>query len=547
MPAAIRAALYKRVSSQVQAREGYSLDFQEEVMRSYCTLHDLEVVAVYEDGGRSGANTRREGLQRLVSDAKQHDFRVVLIFRVDRFSREPLDLLFLVQQLGLQGIALKSVTEAVDASDPAGELMLTVLGAIAKFVRSNIIQNAMLGKRKRAERGRYTGGGVPFGYTVGEGGRYDPDIHPWSDGRTAAETIPYIFDSFLRLKDGEGHGLRLLARRLNDDCVPAPRGGQAQWSSVTLRQILRNPVYTGDFVYAKTKQPMHGNVHARPREEWIVAPGSHEILVPRAVWDRVQAVLDENRRGGGPRAGGPSELLSGFLRCSLCASSLTPRRASGSAYLYYTCGSRFNERRVRDGQVCAFPYIRAQDLEQLVWRLVTAIASDEATVERVLSGGDGQGQQQLASLERRIAAQRKELERCDRDEARLLDMALQDLFQPDLLKSKVDQVHDRRAAVERALLRLEHEWQDAIRQRPYLVADPAQVRTYVRTLVAGDEVSLSDRRAILAALVGYKGIGVSPDGTVEVNLRLPASVLRAKLDDDEVVKPLAVTRPSWPP
>ncbi|MGC8490057.1 MAG: recombinase family protein, partial [Clostridia bacterium] len=185
----LRAALYKRVSSQAQVKEGYSLAFQEEIMRDYCARQGLSVVRVYEDGGRTGSNTERAGLQALVGDAKQRAFDVVLIFRVDRFSRDPLDLLYLVQELNRRSITLKSVTEAVDASDPAGELMLTILGAIGKFVRANILQNAILGKRKRAEAGRYTGGALPFGYAATAEGQLVPNDEPWGGGHTAAEIV----------------------------------------------------------------------------------------------------------------------------------------------------------------------------------------------------------------------------------------------------------------------------------------------------------------------------------------------------------------------
>jgi site-specific DNA recombinase len=548
-PSAKRAALYKRVSSQAQVRDGYSLEFQEEIMRAYCERDGLTVVEVYEDGGRTGSNTQREGLQRLVHDAKARKFDLVLIFRVDRFSREPLDLLYLVHQLNLLGIALKSVTEAVDASDPAGELMLTILGAIGKFVRANIIQNAMLGKKKRAQYGRYTGGGVPFGYAVAEDGRYKPDARVWWEGKTASEVIPMIFDLFLRLKEGEGRGLRVVARWLNDRGVPAPKAGHGKWGSVSVRQILRNPVYTGDFVYAKTKQPMHGNQLPRPRDEWIVAPGSHEPLVPRLTWDRVQVALDDGRTGGGPAKGEPEELLTGFLRCSLCGSTLVPRRTSGKyRYLYYTCGSRYNENRRRDHKVCAFPYIRAEDLEHLVWRLVTAIASDEASVERVLSGvEEGGGESQVRELETRMAQAQKELERCDEEEGRLVDVAIQNLFRPEILQEKVARVRERRAAAARRLEGLREEWQRAVRARPYLLADAAQIRAYMAQLLAGGDLTVADRRSILGALVGYKGIAVGPDGTVEVGLRLPTSVLRGKLPDDFLAEPDSATKRNWRP
>ena len=523
-----RVAIYKRVSSQTQVRDGYSLEFQEEIMRAYCQREALTIARVYQDGGRSGSNTEREGLQQLVRDAKAGAFDVVLIFRVDRFSRDPVDLLYLVQELNRRNIRLRSVTEAVDASDPAGELMLTILGAIGKFVRANIIQNAMLGKRKRAEYGRYNGGRVPFGYQVGEDGHFSADTSIWWEELSAAALVKRTYEEFVRISVEEGRGLRGLSRWLNERRVPSPTRRASGWSPSVCRTLIRNPVYTGDYAYAKTKQPMGGNATPRPTSEWVLVPDSHPPLVSRALWQKAQVLLDGNStRGARPRVDKPLDLLAGFVRCSLCDSSLTARRpGTKTRYVYYTCGSRYNETRLRGKTVCAFPFIRAEDLETAVWQVVTAIAQDEATVERVISGGL-ENDDHLKTLEKRVDAAKRELERLESAEERLMDSSLRGLFREELVVKKADELAKERAKVQERIADLEHQWNDAIRLKPYLAVDAERVKEYIaQALSDAGRLDVAAKRQVLQALVGHRGIRVGPDGLVEIGLRLPLEVLR---------------------
>ncbi len=521
----MRAALYKRVSSQMQVREGYSLAFQEDIMRHYCDQNNLSVAHVYEDGGRTGSNTDREGLQALVADAKLNAFDVVLIFRVDRFSRDPLDLLYLVQELHRRGIILKSVTESVDASDPAGELMLTILGAIGKFVRANILQNAMLGKKTRAQHGRYTGGKCPFGYIVGEDGHYIPDATLWWNDISAAALIPLMFEKFLRASVEEGRGLRGVTRWLNTQGVPSPTRTHNGWNPTGLRQILRNPVYTGDFVYSKTQQPLHKNMTPRPQAEWIVSPSAHEPLVPRAIWEQAQTQLDQNRTA--PPAGpqNPHTWLSGFLRCSLCDAALVVRYTGPNRrYVHFTCGSRYNEARKRHDTACAFPFIRSRDLQDAVWAAMTEVATDPAMVTKLLSLETAN--QYLAAIDKRLDTARHTIDQCDLDEDRLMTVLLQGVFKPELVTKKVEHIHAKREEAERQVTALSQERDGLVKAQPFLAANPDEIRHYLRQVFQEGDLSDSNRRRILEVLVGAGGITVTPDRLVQIHLRVAAAVLQ---------------------
>jgi site-specific DNA recombinase len=508
----VRAALYKRVSSFSQARDGYSLAFQEEIMRDYCKAHEWVITGVYEDGGRTGSNTDREGLQLLVSHARDRAFDVVLIFRVDRFSRDPLDLLFMVQQLNRYEIKLQSVTESIDTSDPAGELILTVLGGIGKFVRANIIQNAMLGKTKQAQQGRYTGGAVPFGYRVDRNGHLAADDSPFTDGGSPAELVAVIFRWY-----ASGESLREIARRLTDRTEPARR-----WTATGLRQLLTNPVYLGDYVWGKTKQPMHGTVEKRDRTDWTVASEAHQPLIDRETWERVQGQLVFNRTKTGHKSAS-GDVLSGLLHCGTCGAMLTRRSPSKTTtYAYYTCGSRYNDSRRRAGTTCAFPFIRSNDLHAAVWSMIRKLATDPRVAEEAIGTADS-----VASRQRELATEidhtAAALAALKRQEHQLLDLALGQYFHADVLAQKSADLRQRQAAAQHRLDALLANQRELNRSRPPWLKDIPAFQRYFAELYHNGTMSPEEERRIIHAAVSEAGILVFPDGRCRISVRVPAN------------------------
>ena len=129
----MKTAIYIRVSTEDQAKEGYSLEVQREYLESFAIREGNEVVKVYCDEGISAYSTRREALQQLLKDAKDKKFELVLVYKIDRFSRKLKDLLNLVDELSSYGVGFKSATEPFDSTTSAGKLMFQQLGSFAEF------------------------------------------------------------------------------------------------------------------------------------------------------------------------------------------------------------------------------------------------------------------------------------------------------------------------------------------------------------------------------------------------------------------------------
>ena len=116
-------AAYLRVSTEDQAREGYSLEVQREYLEAFAKREGHDVFKVYCDDGVSAYSTRRPALRALLADAKAKRFELVLVHKIERFSRNLKDLLMLVDELSSYGVAFKSATESFDTTTSAGKLM----------------------------------------------------------------------------------------------------------------------------------------------------------------------------------------------------------------------------------------------------------------------------------------------------------------------------------------------------------------------------------------------------------------------------------------
>ncbi len=164
----MRAALYIRVSTDKQASEGTSLEVQEEKLLKFCSFQGWQVFKLYADRGISGKDTERPQFQALMQDARQKQFDVVVVTKLDRFGRSLRDLINSIHELNSIGIQFTSVNDNINTTTPNGKLLFHVLGAFAEFEREIIKERMMAGIAKAKQEGRQIGR-VPMGYKVIDG------------------------------------------------------------------------------------------------------------------------------------------------------------------------------------------------------------------------------------------------------------------------------------------------------------------------------------------------------------------------------------------
>ena len=343
-----RCALYIRVSTLHQAN-GYSLETQKALLVRHARDKGYEVAGIYRDVGLSAKNTNRPELQRLLADARERRFDLVLVWRIDRISRSLRDLKWLIDELHEHGVEFAAADQQFDTSDPAGLLTLHVLGSFAQFEREILVERIKESQVERLKMSDWSCGPVPFGY-----GKVDGKL---VEEPAEARVVKRMFEMFLKAKS-----IRGIVTRLNEEGVKTRRGNL--WSGFVVKQILINPVYTGANVYGRHAS---GDTRIKPREEWTVLPGKHEPIVEPDVFEQVQGILESRPPNNVPQRSPAPYPLAGKLRCLKCGGPMhgSTKRKGTKVYRYYRCNRANHKGRA----ACAGTTVRADEFEAEMHRL----------------------------------------------------------------------------------------------------------------------------------------------------------------------------------
>jgi site-specific DNA recombinase len=224
-------ALYIRVSTQLQADEGFSLEAQQERLRAHCTAQGWTVCPnhIYVDAGVSGKSVDRPQFQAMLQAAKEGKVQRIVAMKLDRMARNVREFLATVDQLKAWHCDLVLVKESFDTSTPHGRFALTMFAAMAELEASTITERVMTGKAQKAQQGGYNGSRCPLGYSYSNG---------QFQVNEQAATVRNVFDMFLA-----GKSINAIAKDLNDNSVPTAMGGK--WYASTVSVILDNGAYAG--------------------------------------------------------------------------------------------------------------------------------------------------------------------------------------------------------------------------------------------------------------------------------------------------------------
>lgn len=232
----LRIATYTRIPTD-EDHQPYSLEAQAGRLEKYVASQDGWVLVRRFSDQKSGATLDRPELQRALREAKAGRFDLLLVYRVDRLSRSVRGLAHILEELDAVSVAFRSATEPFDTSTPAGRLMVQMLGVFAEFERATIIDRVVAGMERKAARGEWHGGQVPYGYDV------DKATGFLSPNPADAALVPQIF----RLYAQHRHGSREVAWWLNKH-GHRTRKGRA-WSHTGVLTVLRNRVYIRDLYF----------------------------------------------------------------------------------------------------------------------------------------------------------------------------------------------------------------------------------------------------------------------------------------------------------
>ncbi len=302
----LRVAFYGRVSTQEQSLEGYSPQFQQEQLQEHLKRKDYKGWFTKDewhffDVGSGSEYEERKDLQKLLGLVRRKEIDLVLVWKIDRLSRNLSDLLNLFEEMDHYGVGFASVKEDLDFTGAIGKLIFQIFGALAEFERENIKMRTEEGKKASAMQGNYVGGSIPYAYEALKN----------ANGRgkklrlvkEEAAVVKQIFEWFAY----EGKAVTWIAKMLNDTGVPKSRGNSRattkRWHDSSVIQMLRNEIYRGAYITNRLRLISHRpeQYEERPQTEWIYT--QVDAAVDDVLFYTAQERLEKRRlyaaQGGG--------------------------------------------------------------------------------------------------------------------------------------------------------------------------------------------------------------------------------------------------------
>ena len=313
----VRVGIYVRRSTDDE-HQPYSIEAQDARLIAYIDSQPgWRLVHRYPDDA-SGASTHRPGLATAMAAARAGAIDVLLVYRVDRFSRNLRDMVTLLDELDHAGVVFRSATEPFDTATPMGRMLVQMLGIFAQFERDTIIDRVIAGMERKAAKGLWKGGRRPFGYHV------DKTTQTLIIYEHEAVIVRLIFDLYTQ----DRLGSNAVATLLNDRGHRTSTGGR--WSAYQVLRALDNRVYLGELTF---------------RDNTVT--NTHDPIITPDTWTAAHTILDARGESHAHRAASGSDyILTGRIRCPQCGKAMIGTRATGRTrtYRYYTCWSlaRYN-------------------------------------------------------------------------------------------------------------------------------------------------------------------------------------------------------------
>ncbi|MFQ6128748.1 MAG: recombinase family protein [Thermoplasmata archaeon] len=258
-----RVAIYIRVSTEDQAKEGFSLEAQKERLRSYCDIRGWEIAGEYVDDGHSGRDIKRPAYQEMLEEKDKWD--TILVMKMDRIHRNSKNFMEMMDDLRSWGKEFNSVQESLDTSTAMGRFVVDIIQRIAQLESEQIGERVYMGMRQKASSvGGILGSNHPYGYDYVDGG--------FVKNEKEAGVVRIIFEEVL-----SGKSTGMIAKSLNERGIPTKTG--KVWQKKTVAKILKNPLYAG---YQKWDD--------------IIWKADHPAIVDVDLFNEVQRVLVDRIR-----------------------------------------------------------------------------------------------------------------------------------------------------------------------------------------------------------------------------------------------------------
>lgn len=224
----MRAAVYARVSTEDQAREGFSIAAQLKRLRAYCKAKGWDISDEYIDDGYSGRDISRPMYKKMMQESDSWD--VLLVLKMDRIHRNSQNFTNMMNELASKGKQFSSMQEKFDTTSAMGRFVMDIIQRIAQLESEQIGERTYVGMEQKASMGGMMGFNPPYGYKL-ENSNLIIEEHE-------ANIIRWIYSEYL-----QGHTMASIASSLNSESKLTRNGNL--WTKWSISRILHNPIYVG--------------------------------------------------------------------------------------------------------------------------------------------------------------------------------------------------------------------------------------------------------------------------------------------------------------
>lgn len=369
-----KAVIYARYSSDKQREE--SIDGQLRICEDYAAKNNISIIGTYIDRALTGKTDRRPQFLEMIEKSAEREFQYVLLYKLDRFSRNKYDNAIYKHKLEKNGVKLLSATENIP-DDPSGILLESVIVGLAEYYSAELSEKVLRGQTQNALELKWPGGLVPLGYKL------DAEKHLVID-ENKAFIVREIFNLYL-----QGYDPSSIAKLLNQKHYTTARGRPFTRSPVYA--ILHNERYIGTFTWKDIRKP-----------------DSIPAILDKETFFKVQDKIGYIKKNC-IRAS-DQYLLAGKVFCSECGKKMVGRSGTsqnGTLYYYYTCNTK----------KCKTKNIRSDILERAVFKKTNEILSNKKTVANIAKQAislqkDTGTDIELLSIKNRIADTSKKIQNC---------------------------------------------------------------------------------------------------------------------------------------
>jgi len=521
-------AIYSRKSKFTGKGEsiGNQVELCKDYVRNMFGEAYVDRCVIFEDEGFSGGNLKRPAFQRMMADVQKRKFKAIVVYRLDRISRNISDFAGLIDELTKLDVSFVSIREQFDTSTPMGRAMMFIISVFSQLERETIAERIRDNMHELAKTGRWLGGNAPTGF------KSEAVSKVTVDGKTRksfklvpipeeAEIPKMIFDLYTETDSLTAVEAEMLRRRIKT------KQGK-DFTRFAIKAILQNPVYMvadedafdyfkereadvcfpkeafdgtcGIMAYNRTDQEKGRTTILLPVQDWIITIGQHPGLVPSKQWIKVQESLDRNKSKAYRKPRNNEALLTGLLFCS-CGDRMYPKlsqrkTADGESVYTYICKMKEHSKRER----CRQPNVNGNILDAAIIEQIKSLTEHDGSFltqleksRQFYTGNREQYEPQLTGLRTEYAENEKTINGLIDS----LGMVGDSIAKPRVLK-RIEELTDINRDVENRI----HELEGLVNVNSLTDAEfdlLRQMLSMFRTSI--DDMSIEEKRAAIRTVV----------------------------------------------